>query len=47
MKRAEMRVISFITDPPTDRTILLHLKLPHRPTPLAPARRDRPPPDSA
>ena len=32
-----MRVISFITDPPV-RTILLHLELPHRPTPLAPAR---------
>jgi hypothetical protein len=34
----EMRVISFITDPPTVRTILLHLELPHRPSPLAPAR---------
>ena len=33
-----MRVISFITDPPTVRTILLHLEIPHRPPTLAPAR---------
>jgi len=33
-----MRIISFLTDPPTVQTILRHLDLPHRPPPLAPAR---------
>ncbi|MEX1257135.1 MAG: hypothetical protein WEG36_05910 [Gemmatimonadota bacterium] len=32
-----MRVISFITDPPTVQAILLHLALPHRPPRLTPA----------
>jgi len=34
----EMRVLSFITDPPTVQAILLHLALPHWPSPLTPAR---------
>ncbi|MEX1258765.1 MAG: hypothetical protein WEG36_14210 [Gemmatimonadota bacterium] len=34
----EMRVLSFITGPPTVQAILLHLALPHRPPPLTPAR---------
>jgi hypothetical protein len=33
-----MRVISFLTDPPTVRDILRHLGIPDRPPPLAPAR---------
>jgi hypothetical protein len=33
-----MRILAFLTDPPTVRAILLHLELPHRPPPLAPAR---------
>jgi hypothetical protein len=34
----EMRILAFLTDPPTVRAILLHLELPHRPPPLTPAR---------
>lgn len=34
----EMKIISFLTDPPTVQAILLHLDLPHRPPPLTPAR---------
>jgi len=33
-----MRIISFLTDPPVVRAILLHLDPPHRPPLLAPAR---------
>jgi hypothetical protein len=33
-----MRIIAFLTDPPLVRTILLHLDLPDRPPPIAPAR---------
>jgi hypothetical protein len=33
-----MRILAFITDPPVVQGILLHLDLPHRPPPLAPAR---------
>jgi hypothetical protein len=33
-----MRILAFLTDPPTVEAILLHLELPHRPPPLAPAR---------
>jgi len=33
-----MRILAFLTDPPVVRSILLHLDLPHRPPPLAPAR---------
>ena len=32
-----MRILAFLTDPPTIEAILLHLELPHRPPPLAPA----------
>ena len=34
----QMRILAFLTDPPTVKAILLHLELPHRPPPLAPAR---------
>jgi len=34
----EMRILAFLTDPPTVRTILLHSELPHRPPHLTPAR---------
>lgn len=34
----ELRVIAFLTDPPVVQGILLHLDLPHRPPPIAPAR---------
>jgi hypothetical protein len=34
----EMRVLAFLTDPPVVQAILLHLDLPHRPPPIAPAR---------
>jgi hypothetical protein len=34
----EMKIISFLTDPPTVQAILRHLDLPHRLPPLAPAR---------
>ena len=34
----EMKVLAFLTDPPTVEAILLHLDLPHRPPPVAPAR---------
>jgi hypothetical protein len=34
----EMKILAFLTDPPVVRAILLHLDLPHRPPPLAPAR---------
>jgi hypothetical protein len=34
----EMRVLAFITEPPTVRAILLHMGLPQRPPPLTPAR---------
>ena len=34
----EMRILAFLTDPPTVQAILLHLKLPHPPPPVAPAR---------
>ncbi len=33
-----MKVLAFITDPPVLSAILVHLDLPHRPPPLAPAR---------
>jgi hypothetical protein len=33
-----MKVLAFLTDPPVLRAILLHLDLPHKPPPLAPAR---------
>ena len=33
-----MKIISFLTDPPVVRDILLHLDIPHRPPPLSPAR---------
>jgi hypothetical protein len=33
-----MRILAFLTDPPVVSAILLHLDLPHRPPPLAPAR---------
>jgi hypothetical protein len=33
-----MKILAFITDPPVLSAILLHLDLPHRPPPLAPAR---------
>jgi hypothetical protein len=36
--RGEMRIVSFLTDPPVVRQILEHLDLPVRPSPLAPAR---------
>jgi hypothetical protein len=32
-----MKVLAFLTDPPVLRAILLHLDLPHKPPPLAPA----------
>lgn len=34
----EMRILAFLTEPVTVRTILVHLELPHRPPPLTPAR---------
>lgn len=34
----EMRILAFLTDPPTVQTILLHLDLPHRPPRISPAR---------
>jgi hypothetical protein len=34
----EMKVLASLTDPPTVEAILLHLDLPHRPPPVAPAR---------
>jgi hypothetical protein len=33
-----MKILAFLTDPPVVSAILLHLDLPHRPPPLAPAR---------
>ena len=33
-----MGILAFLTDPPTIEANLLHLELPHRPPPLAPAR---------
>ncbi len=33
-----MRILAFLTEPVTVRTILVHLELPHQPPPLAPAR---------
>ena len=33
-----MKIISFLTDPPTIQAILRHLDLPHRPPTVAPAR---------
>jgi hypothetical protein len=33
-----MTILAFLTDPPVLSAILLHLDLPHRPPPLAPAR---------
>jgi len=33
-----MRILAFLTDPPVVRSILVHLDLPHRPPPVAPAR---------
>ena len=33
-----MRVVAFLTDPPTVATILRHVGLPPHPPPLAPAR---------
>ena len=34
----EMRILAFLTDPPVVSAILLHLDIPHKPPPLAPAR---------
>jgi hypothetical protein len=34
----QMRILAFLTDPPTVRSILVHLDLPHRPPPVPPAR---------
>jgi hypothetical protein len=34
----EMKILAFLTDPPVVSAILLHLDLPHKPPPLAPAR---------
>jgi hypothetical protein len=34
----EMRILTFLTDPPVVSAILLHLDLPHKPPPLSPAR---------
>ena len=34
----EMRILAFLTDPPTVEAILLHLELPQRPPLLGPAR---------
>ena len=34
----EMKILAFVTDPPTVETILHHLDLPHGPPPLTPAR---------
>lgn len=34
----DMRILAFLTDPPVVQGILLHLDLPHRPPPVAPAR---------
>ena len=34
----EMRILAFLTEPVTVRTILVHLELPHCPPPLTPAR---------
>ena len=34
----EMRILAFLTDPPTVQAILLHLDLPHQLPPIAPAR---------
>jgi hypothetical protein len=34
----QMRILAFLTDPPVVRSILVHLDLPHRPPPVAPAR---------
>jgi hypothetical protein len=33
-----MRILAILTDPPVVQGILLHLDLPHRPPPIAPAR---------
>ena len=33
-----MRILAFLTDLPVVSAILLHLDLPHRPPPVAPAR---------
>jgi len=33
-----MTILAFLTDPPVVSAILLHLDLPNRPPPLAPAR---------
>jgi len=33
-----MRIVAFLTDPPIVQAILLHLRLPHRPPLLTPAR---------
>ncbi len=34
----QMSILAFLTDPPVVSAILLHLNLPHRPPPVAPAR---------
>jgi len=34
----QMRILAFLTDPPVVRSILIHLDLPDRPPPVAPAR---------
>ena len=34
----QMRILSFLTDPPVVVAILEHLELPHRPPPISPAR---------
>jgi len=34
----QMRILAFLTDPPVVQSILVHLDLPHRPPPVAPAR---------
>ena len=37
-REAWSRILAFLTDPPVVHSILVHLDLPHRPPPLAPAR---------
>jgi hypothetical protein len=38
-----MRILAFLSDPPVVRSILVHLDLPDRPPPVAPARGPRAP----
>ena len=34
----QMRILAFLTDPPTVAAILVHLEMPHTPPPISPAR---------